>query len=226
MREVVLDTETTGLSPDEGHRIVEVAAVELVDRRPTGRHFHAYLNPGRPMPPEAAAVHGLTDSFLADKPPFSAVADALLAFLEAAPVVAHNAAFDARFLAFELEAAGRPALPPDRFVDTVELARRRFPGAKHSLDALCARFGIDLSVRAQHGALTDARLLAEVYVELTGGRQIRLDLAPGRTAVASGAPARAPRPARLFSPTAEEEAAHDRFIEGIPNALWRTLPGH
>jgi DNA polymerase-3 subunit epsilon len=225
MREIVLDTETTGLSPDDGHRLVEVGAIELVERVATGRRFHAWVNPGRPMPREAEAVHGLTDSFLADKPAFATIAVELMAFLGDSPLVAHNAAFDARFLAFELESAGHAPPPASQWVDTLEIARRRFPGAKHSLDALCARFGIDLSARGMHGALIDAQLLAEVYVELTGGRQIGLDLA-----TASLMPAQAPQPvirdavpARTFVVPDAERDAHDAFIAAMTDAVWHRV---
>lgn len=182
MREIVFDTETTGLSPEEGDRMVEIAGVEMVDRVPTGASFHFYFNPERPMPAEAEAVHGLSDAFLADKPRFAESADALLAELGEARLVAHNAIFDFRFLNTELERAGRPAVSAARMVDTLEIARRRFPGAKHTLDALCTRFGIDRSARVVHGALIDARLLADVYVELLGGRQIGFELGSGEDA--------------------------------------------
>lgn len=219
MREIVLDTETTGLDPRDGHRMVEIGAIELVERVPTGRQLHVYLNPGRPVPPEAEKVHGLSDAFLADKPRFAEVAGELLDFLADSPLVAHNAAFDWRFLAHELEEAGHPPLPFERMIDTVELARARLPGAKHSLDALCQRFGIDLSRRQFHGALLDAGLLADVYVELTGGRQMGFDLA---TAAAAG-PARRERrfrPARVFALPPDEVEAHAAFIAALPDAIW------
>ncbi len=222
MREIVLDTETTGLSPDEGHRLVEVAAIELVERVATGRHFHAWVNPGRPMPREAEAVHGLTDSFLADKPAFADIAADLAAFLADDPIIAHNAAFDQRFLEAEFLLAG--AVPPDaaRWIDTLEIARRRFPGAKHTLDALCARFGIDLSARGLHGALVDARLLADVYVELTGGRQMGLDLVQiGARHTPAQPPAQAKRwPQRSFAVPEDEAAAHAAFVASMPNPVW------
>jgi DNA polymerase-3 subunit epsilon len=219
MREIVLDTETTGLDPRAGHRIVEIGAIELIERMPSGRVLHLYLNPGRPMPPEAEKVHGLTDAFLADKPSFAEVADQLVEFLAESPLVAHNAPFDWRFLCQELEEAGRPAIPFERMIDTVEMARRVLPGAKHSLDALCQRFGIDLSRRTLHGALLDAGLLADVYVELSGGRQMGFDLA---TAAAVGPMLRTRRfrPARSFALPPEEAAAHAAFIAGIPDAIW------
>jgi DNA polymerase-3 subunit epsilon len=222
MREIVLDTETTGLSPDDGHRLVEVAAIEMVERVATGRHFHAWVNPGRPMPPEAEAIHGLSDAFLADKPPFAAIVGPFLDFLGDAPLVAHNASFDARFVAFEMERVGHEPLPVSRWVDTLDLARRRFPGAKHTLDALCTRFGIDLSARGLHGALIDAQLLADVYVELTGGRQIGLDLAMARPAAAPAQshgmpPARSPR---IFEPSEADLAAHAAFVAAMTDPVW------
>lgn len=223
MREIVLDTETTGLSPEDGHRLVEVAAIELVERVVTGRHFHAFVNPGRPMPKDAEAVHGISDAFLADKPAFADIAAELEAFLGDAPIVAHNAAFDARFLAFEMETAGRAAPAADRWIDTLELARRRFPGGKHSLDALCARFGIDLSARGLHGALVDARLLAEVYVELTGGRQMGLDLATAPVAAPRAERPRPARPVRQFAVPEAELAAHAAFVAGMTDPLWTRL---
>ncbi|MFN3591764.1 MAG: DNA polymerase III subunit epsilon [Thermaurantiacus sp.] len=222
MREIVLDTETTGLSPDDGHRLVEVAAIEMVERVATGRHFHAWVNPGRTMPPEAEAIHGLSDTFLADKPPFSSVVGGLLDFLADSPLVAHNASFDARFVAFELELCGHAPLPQGRWIDTLDIARRRFPGAKHTLDALCTRFGIDLSARGLHGALIDARLLADVYVELTGGRQIGLDLAMARSTVAAELPqgANTARTPRFFKPSEEHLAHHAAFVGTMTDPVW------
>jgi DNA polymerase-3 subunit epsilon len=228
MREIVLDTETTGLDPAEGHRIVEIGAVELVNLVPTGRSFHRYLNPDRAMPAEAFAVHGLSDDFLRDKPRFRDVADEFLDFLGEARLVIHNAAFDMRFLNAELAAAGRPVLPETRAVDTVVIARQRFPGAPASLDALCRRFGVDNSGREKHGALLDSELLAEVYLELLGGRQPGLVLAetpgPARPAVA-GEPA-AWRPAARPEPlpprlSRAEAEAHAAFVARLgPGALW------
>jgi DNA polymerase-3 subunit epsilon len=226
MREIVLDTETTGLDPAGGDRIIEIGAVELVNHMPTGRSFHAYINPQREVPPEAFEVHGLSTAFLADKPVFAAVAADFLAFVGDARLVIHNAAFDMTFLNAELGWAGLPALLWGRAVDTQELARRRFPGAAASLDALCRRFGVDLSARAKHGALLDSELLAEVYLELMGGRQPDFTL----TVVASGAAAAAawtppPRP-RALPPrvTAAEAEAHARFVAELgAAALWRRL---
>lgn len=222
MREIVFDTETTGLDPRDGHRLVEFAGLELRDRVATGRVLHFHVNPGRPMPAEAEAVHGLTDEFLAAMPPFADKAEELLAFLGDAVLVAHNATFDMRFLNLELELLGLAPIEPGRFVDTLELARQRFPGAKHTLDALCQRFGIDRSARVRHGALIDAGLLAEVYVELTGGRQIGLELVVAATA-AIDQPARQ-WPARTFEVPADELAAHAAFLAGMTNPLWLRTP--
>src|SRR4051812_43535526 len=191
MREIVFDTETTGLNPGGGDRMVEIGCVEIFNRVETGRHFHAYFNPEREMPSEAEAVHGLTTIFLSDKPRFSEKAEELLDFIEDAPLVAHNASFDFGFLNFELQRCGRPSVCMTRMVDTLSLARSRHPGAKHSLDALCMRFGIDRSQRIKHGALLDAQLLAQVYVELTGGRQIGLGLVADTGSVAVPVAARA-----------------------------------
>ena len=187
MREIVLDTETTGLDPDSGDRLVEIGAVELVNHMPTGRTFHVYVNPQRDVPQEAVDVHGLTAQFLADKPVFAAIAAEFAAFIGDARLVIHNAAFDMKFLNAELGWAGQPTVPWARAVDTLDLARRRFPGAQNTLDALCRRFGVDNSVREKHGALLDSELLAEVYLELMGGRQPDLSLA-----VVAGGPAGAP----------------------------------
>ncbi|MCC6303663.1 MAG: DNA polymerase III subunit epsilon [Rhodobacteraceae bacterium] len=227
MREVVLDTETTGLEPGEGHRIVEIGAVELLNHLPTGVTFQAYLNPERPMPPEAQAVHGLSDAFLADKPRFREAAAGFLAFLGEARLVIHNAAFDLRFLNAELAPLGQPALALERVTDTLALARARFPGAPASLDALCRRFGIDNSGRSLHGALLDCQLLAEVYLELVGGRQPGLGL-DGRAAEDAGPAAAAPRAARPrpLAPrqTAAEAAAHAALVAELgPSSLW---PGY
>ena len=223
MREIVIDTETTGLDPQTGHRIVEIAAIELVHHVPTGRKFHCYVNPERDMPPEAYAVHGLTAEFLAGHPLFTAVVDDFLVFVAADPLVIHNAEFDIAFLNAELVRAGRPSLSSP-FVDTLSLARRRFPGAPASLDALCRRFTIDLSARDKHGAEIDCGLLAEVYVELLGGRQPGLDFAVAAAtsdamyaATIEDRPVRSPRP-HAASP--EELAAHRALLATITNPLW------
>jgi DNA polymerase III subunit epsilon len=220
MREVVLDTETTGIDPAEGHRVVEIGCVELVNHVPTGRIFHAYVNPERPMPTGAFEVHGLTDAFLTAKPRFPAVADGLLEFLGDAPLVIHNAAFDVGFLNAELARCGRAGLPPERAICTLTRAREMFPGAPASLDALCRRYEIDLSDRALHGALKDAQLLAAVYLELVGGRQpaFMLAIELRRQALAKVAPiARTPI---LIQPSADEDSAHAAFVARLPKALW------
>lgn len=221
MREIVLDTETTGLDPAEGHRIVEIACLELENHVPTGVTFQRYVSPEREMPDDAFAVHGLTAAFLADKPRFAGIVEELLGFLGEAPLVIHNAEFDLKFLNAELARLDCPPLPPERAIDTLLLARRKFPGAQASLDALCRRFAIDTSARATHGALVDCELLAQVYLELLGGRQPSLGLSPelsGSAAASSGArSARVPRP---HAPTPEELEAHQAMVARIKNALW------
>ncbi|MBV8687854.1 MAG: DNA polymerase III subunit epsilon [Alphaproteobacteria bacterium] len=232
MREIVFDTETTGLSPLAGDRMVEIGCVEMFNRVETGRTFHAYFNPDRPMPSGAEAVHGLSDAFLADKPRFGECVEELLAFLGDCPLVAHNAAFDFGFLNHELNHCGRPLVCLTRMVDTLQLARARHPGAKHSLDALCTRFGVDRSLRIKHGALIDAQLLAQCYVELTGGRQIGLGLGEIVVEVLDETPAFAEvsrpvlvRPPRAHGPTEEELAAHAAFLATIGDPIWNRLGG-
>ena len=221
MREIALDTETTGLDPYSGHRIVEIGAVEMVNHVRTGSHFHTYLNPERDMPREAEQIHGLSADFLRDKPLFRTVAGALLEFLGDAPLVIHNAGFDMKFLNAELEKLGRPRLPADRAVDTVPLARQKFPGQPANLDALCRRFGIDLSARTKHGALLDAELLADVYLELRGGRQSSLGLQAGQRAPAQPAHTELVAfPARHFPPAEAERAAHARLVAEMAAPLW------
>lgn len=219
MREIALDTETTGLSPKQGHRVCEIACVEMVDRLPTGRAYHQYINPMRPMPAEALRVHGLTDEFLSEHPPFGRIAHQFLDFVGQDPLVAHNASFDLAFLSHELELMGRSAIAPSRMIDTMKMARAAHPGAPASLDALCVRFGISNSHRHLHGAMVDAHLLAAIYLELTGGRQRTLDVG---VAVSDGAPAlrRRLRPARPHHPTAEELLAHARFVSRLTNPIW------
>jgi DNA polymerase-3 subunit epsilon len=222
MREIVIDTETTGLDPHSGHRIVEIAALELMHHVPTGRKFHCYVNPERDMPDEAYAVHGLTADFLAGHPPFAVVADDFLGFVAGDPLVIHNAEFDLAFLNAELNRLGRPSLTAHA-VDTLSLARRRFPGAPASLDALCKRFSIDLSARDKHGAEIDCGLLAAVYIELLGGRQPGLDFVVTPVAatvlatVASTRPMREPRP---HVASDEELIAHAALLQTISNPLW------
>ncbi len=225
MREVIFDTETTGLDPQSGDRMVEIGCIEMVNRVTTGQTFHAYFNPERTMPAAAEAVHGLSDAFLADKPLFGTKARDLLEFLGDSPLVAHNAGFDFGFLDAELAICGLEPLPRSRMVDTVALARARHPGAKNSLDALCTRYGIDRSHRTRHGALLDAELLAQVYVELTGGRQIGLELAANSdesvlvavTLVQRERPFRAPRP---HAASADELALHAEFLATVNSPVW------
>ncbi|MCC6949351.1 MAG: DNA polymerase III subunit epsilon [Bradyrhizobiaceae bacterium] len=223
MREIVLDTETTGLDPYQGHRIVEIGCVEIVNRIPSGAIYHAYVNPERDMPAEAEAVHGLTAAFLADKPLFADVVDDFVSFVGDATLVIHNAGFDLAFLNAEFDRIKRPAFPRERAVDTLTLARRRHPGGPNRLDDLCARYGIDNSRRTKHGALLDAELLAEVYAELVGGRQARLGLIAEAVAVRAVVNGVRMRPAPLPSLlSAAEAAAHRQFIAGLgADALWR-----
>lgn len=226
MREVIFDTETTGLDPQGGDRLVEIGCIEMVNRVETGRTFHCYFNPERAMAAAAEAIHGLGDAFLADKPLFATKAAELLEFLGDAPLVAHNANFDFGFLNMELGKCDLEPLGKDRMVDTVALARVRHPGAKNSLDALCTRYGIDRSHRTKHGALLDAELLCQVYVELTGGRQIGLELAADRSEelVASVTTVKVERQYREPRPHSADEAelaAHAAFLETIETPLWR-----
>lgn len=223
MREIVLDTETTGLDPIDGHRLVEIACIELNNHIPTGRHLQFYLNPDRDVPPDAAAIHGLTTEFLADKPRFGEVVEKLLEFIGDVPLVAHNAEFDMRFLNAELRRAGRAGIDYTRAVDTLLLARQKFPGAPTSLDALCKRFEVDNTSRTYHGALLDAELLASVYLELIGGRQAGLELVAATSAssaviiVAGPRVARAPRP---HQPTEAELIAHNALVAQLTDPLW------
>ena len=225
MREIVLDTETTGLDPFEGHRIVEIGCVELVNRIPTGRVWHYHVNPEREVPSVAVDIHGLTYDFLRDKPRFAELADDMLAFFEGAMLVMHNATFDFGFLNAELDRIARSTLRWDRVVDTLALARRRHPGAPCSLDALCRRYGIDLAEREKHGALIDCRLLAGVYVELVGGHQARLDFAVNgaqagllKANEAAIKPRLRPLAARL---SGAEIEAHSAFVASLgADALW------
>ncbi|MFN3482706.1 DNA polymerase III subunit epsilon [Rhabdaerophilum calidifontis] len=226
MREIVLDTETTGLDPQRGDRLVEIGCVEIVNRFVTGRVFHRYLNPERAMPAEAFAVHGLSDAFLADKPLFAAVVDEFLGFIGEDPLVIHNAAFDTAFLNAELKRAGRAPLAPERIVDTLTIARRRHPGQQNSLDALCARYGVSNAHRTKHGALLDAEILADIYAELTGGKQSSLGL--GEFSAGSGVETKSEsrkagvqRLPRIALATADERARHRAFIAEIgEKALW------
>ncbi len=226
MREIIFDTETTGLDPKSGDRLVEIGCIEMVNRVATGSTFHAYFNPDRDMPAAAEAVHGLSITFLSDKPRFHEKAAELLEFLgEETMLVAHNAGFDFGFVNSELEMCGLPPLSRQRMIDTVAMARVRHPGAKNSLDALCTRYGIDRSHRTLHGALLDAELLAQVYVELTGGRQIGLELAGSVeqslvVTVEFAQRQRTFRPARPHTASEAERAAHAAFLETVKEPLW------
>ena len=228
MREIVLDTETTGLDPSDGHRIIEIGCVELDDHFPTGRSFQCYLDPQREVPAEAERIHGISSAMLAGKPKFAEVAEAFMEFLGDAPLVIHNASFDLKFVNAELAKIGKSPIPAARAIDTIEMAKIKLPGVRYSLDELCKRFGIDLSARDKHGALLDAELTAQVYLELIGGRQKRLLLAPSDAAetiaeIRSVRPRPAPLPARL---TQDEQDTHDAFVrrELGERALWN-VPG-
>jgi DNA polymerase III subunit epsilon len=227
LREIVLDTETTGLDPRKGDRLIEIGCIELVNRMPTGREYHRYINPERTVPAEAEAVHGLSTAFLLDKPLFAEVAGEFLDFIAGDTLVIHNAVFDVGFLNAELERVNGPALSMSRVIDTLQLARRKHPAGPNSLDALCKRYGIDNSKRIKHGALMDSLLLADVYVELLGERQGTLGLANSRRDAASAAangqtaqlkPRPVPLPSRL---SGDVVAAHLAFVQTLgPNALW------
>ena len=219
MREVVLDTETTGLSHADGHRVVEVGCDELMNCIPTGRIFHKYVNPERYMPSEAQRVHGLTTEFLAKHKLFADIAEELMEFIDGARLVIHNAEFDLGFLNMELGRADRPPIAAE-VIDTVRVARRKFPGAPASLDALCERFGIDKSAREKHGALLDSQLLAEVYLELVGGRQTALSLSAAAAAQTVAVVERPVRPPRPHTASAEELAAHAAFLAKIKEPIW------
>ncbi len=221
MREIVLDTETTGFDPETGDRIVEIACLELENHIETGAVFHCYLNPEREMPEEAFRVHGLGDDFLAEQPLFAEKAEEFLAFIDTAPLVIHNADFDMRFLNAELRRLEREPLPGERAIDTLAMARQRYPGAQASLDALCRRFEIDNSARSLHGALLDCQLLAEVYLELLGGRQPGLVLKTEKSAAQVQAQPRSARPPRPHAPSAAELAAHRALLEKITDPIWK-----
>lgn len=230
MREIIFDTETTGLDPRSGDRMVELGCIEMVNRVPTGETFHCYFNPDRDMPAAAEAVHGLSAAFLADKPRFHERAAEFLEFIGDSNLVAHNAGFDFGFINMELEACGLDPVSKTRMIDTVALAKVRHPGAKLSLDALCTRYGVDRSHRTRHGALLDAELLAQVYVELTGGRQIGLSLAADTTqtlvaTVEVPVRERTFRPARPHGPSEAELAAHAAFLETVKSPIWNEGSG-
>jgi DNA polymerase III subunit epsilon len=227
MREIILDTETTGLNPAQGDRLVEIGAVELLHRMPTGKVFHVYLNPERDMPKEAEAVHGLSAAFLADKPYFADKVDEFLAFVGDSKLVIHNASFDMSFINAELGYCAKLAIPADQVIDTLAIARRMHPSGPNSLDALCRRYGIDNSKRTKHGALLDAELLAEVYLELMGGRQTSLGLAQTKREVTVLQTSTHSISRQRLSPlsprlTDNEKAAHQAAISGLgENALWK-----
>ena len=235
MREITLDTETTGINPRDGHRIIEIGALELMHHLPTGRKLHLYINPEREIDDGAVAVHGITSDFLRDKPVFADIVDEFLVFVGDDPMVIHNASFDMGFLNAELIRLDRPVLPMAQSIDTLMMARKKFPGAQANLDALCRRFEIDNSHRDLHGALVDADLLAAVYIELLGGRQpgLSLDSDNQAQAVEQGASngiysdpsfhldAKLMRPIRAHAPTAEELKAHAKFLEELKNPIWQ-----
>ncbi len=230
MREIALDTETTGLDPASGHRVVEIGCVEMIGHIRTGNHFHTYLNPERDMPREAENIHGLSSEFLKDKPTFKIIARSFLEFIGDDPLVIHNASFDLKFLNAELNALDLPLIDAARATDTVLIARRMFPGSPANLDALCKRFAIDTSARTKHGALLDAELLADVYLELKGGRQSSLLAKPATMATNNEQPTTNNEPLefightnipmRQFPPSLEELAAHKAMIEKLKSPLW------
>lgn len=226
MREIALDTETTGFEPAEGHRIVEIGCVEMISRIRTGKTFQAYINPERDMPEEAFKVHGLSNAFLLDKPKFAEIVDDLLAFIGDDRLVIHNAQFDIKFLNAEFDKLKLPHIPLERATDTISIARKKFPGSPAKLDALCKRFNIDLSARTMHGALLDSELLADVYLELMGGRQesmlLNAALSQNNTLEAQIAEGKF-IPSRSFPPTEEELAAHEEFLKKVKNPIWKTV---
>lgn len=224
MREIALDTETTGLATEDGHRIVEIGCVEMINRVRTGEIFHAYVNPERDMPEEAFRIHGISGESLKDKPLFKDIVRQFMAFIGESPLVIHNAGFDMKFLNAEFALLAEPMIPMDRAIDTLRLARRKYPGAPASLDALCRRYNIDLSARTKHGALLDAELLADVYLELTGGSQAALEFEakkdPSKTQF--NPIILSPLQPRQFAPTQQEEEAHKAFIDQyVKNPLWQ-----
>lgn len=219
MREIVLDTETTGLDPRSGHRVIEIGCVELLNLVPSGNVFHQYINPDRDVPEDAVRIHGLTTDFLVKHPLFNEIAGDFLSFIRDAKLIAHNAEFDMRFINWELENTGLPAIPMSRTVDTLQIARSRFPGAPNSLDALCKRLGIDNSSRTKHGALLDSEILAEVYLELMGGKQAGLELVQKKKQVLNVTEKKERAP-RSFPPSREELEAHQKFISKLKEPIW------
>jgi len=228
MREIALDTETTGLSAEKGHRIIEIGCVEMYGRVKTGKSFQVYINPERDVPEDATRIHGITTAFLKDKPVFSAIVDDFIAFIADAPLVIHNASFDMGFINFEMKRANKGLIDPARIIDTLIIARKKFPGTGNSLDALCKRFSVDRSHRHYHGALLDSELLADVYLHLTGGRQGSIEFSNNSNAEADSqkqfkAPERKFREARNFSASAEEVVAHNEFISKIKDSIWSKI---
>ncbi|MCB1532214.1 MAG: DNA polymerase III subunit epsilon [Alphaproteobacteria bacterium] len=224
MKEIVLDTETTGMDPGDGHRIIEIGCVELENHVPTGRHLQLYINPEREVPPDATAIHGITDEFLKDKPVFSQVYSEFVEFIKGGKLVIHNAEFDMKFINWELAQVGHPPIPWPNVIDTLGMARQKFPGSPANLDALCRRFGIDNTERTYHGALLDSELLAEVYLELLGGRQHGLGLAADKEKAASAARKkieRVQREPRKHTASPEELAAHETLLGKLDDPLWR-----
>ena len=219
MREIVFDTETTGLDPGSGHRVIEIGCVELINLVPTGNVFHQYINPDREVPEDAVRIHGLTNDFLQNHPFFNEIIEDFMAFIEDAKLIAHNAEFDMRFINWELENAGLTAIPMSRTVDTLQIARSRFPGAPNSLDALCKRLGVDNSNRTKHGALLDSEILAEVYLELMGGKQAGLELVQEKKAKIRTVEKKERAP-RSFPASREEIEAHQEFISKLKEPVW------
>lgn len=231
MREIIIDTETTGLKPADGHRIIEIGGLEMVNHVPTGNTYHVYINPERDIEPTAMAVHGITDEQVASAPKFAEVVDGFLEFIQDSPLVIHNAPFDMGFLNAEFARCDKPELPNDRAIDTLAMARRKFPGGQASLDALCRKFNIDNTHRSLHGAMVDADLLADVYIELIGGKQpgltltVASDQAAPQQAQISAVPKAGSQmhEARRHLPSTDELKAHDEFIDGLKDPMWRRL---
>ncbi|MCI5050014.1 MAG: DNA polymerase III subunit epsilon [Rickettsiales bacterium] len=225
MREIVLDTETTGLDPYSGHRIVEIGCVELDNHIRTGSHYHVYLNPERDMPEEAERVHGLSSEFLKDKPLFRSIAASFVEFLQDSPLVIHNASFDMKFINAELERVGMPAIPMSRTIDTVMMARKKFPGQPANLDALCRRFNVDATARTKHGALLDSELLADVYLELLGGRQVKMGLDANKQEVQTEtvSSTKIDIEYRRFDASSDEKRLHEQMLEQIKDPIWKKL---
>lgn len=221
MREIIFDTETTGLDPNDGHRVIEIGCVEVIDRLPTGAHFHTYINPERDVPDEAFRIHGLSTEFLRDHKRFHLIVEDFIAFIGDSQLVAHNAEFDMKFINWELENIGQRPISMARVVDTLAIARSRFPGQPNSLDALCKRLGVDNSNRDLHGALLDSEILAEVYLELRGGRQQGLDLSNRKSSIVQNASPKKERPKRQFPATEDELRAHLEFLEQrLKDPIW------